>query len=464
MDPTQRLDPNRTAMGVPPVPPIPGQATDPMRTTAIPAMSGNVTTAIQAMPGGMPGGKALTVDIVPGRTATMANGPARESFLLDLKAGGGASTMGGAGPRTAMNLCLVIDRSGSMEGPPLESVKQAVSHVVDLLSPQDTLSIVTFEETVELLMAPQRVTQKEPIKRGIAGLRAGNTTNFSGGIELALTQLGAKEGQRATRMIVFTDGEPTAGITEFSPLVSLAERVKSAGATMTLLGFGPDYNEELLAAMAKRSGGNYYFVRSPETIEEVFRAELQKVMTSVAREVTLSVKLSRWVQMRAPQQINEGTVTIPLADLERGAGLQQVLEFDFPNHPLGQYRVAAATLSYEDLTTGTTQTQELDLIMEFTADAARYGVASDPRVGRATEVAAASRAVEKTVMGLKTGVLNQVTAIQDLQKTQALLLSQGRADEARDVTMALRALQTGDAGTAEKTLLGTVLSLDQGKQ
>jgi Ca-activated chloride channel family protein len=78
-------------------------------------------------------------------------------------------------------------------------------------------------------------------------------------------------------------------------------------------------------------------------------------------------------------------------------------------------------------------------------------------------VVASSKAIEKTVMGLKTGMITQMGAITDLQKTQALLLNQGRTAEAQEVTMALRALQSGDKGGAEKTLMGTFVNLDQGK-
>jgi len=53
--------------------------------------------------------------------------------------------------------------------------------------------------------------------------------------------------------------------------------------------------------------------------------------------------------------------------------------------------------------------------------------------------------------------------MQELQKTQMLLASQGRTAEAQEVTMALRALQSGDASGAEKTLMGTMVNLDQGK-
>lgn len=466
------MDPNKTVVGTPGG--TPGFS-DPNRTVlggAPPPSSlgapPNATTRMAPMAPAAPVGPSLAVDVIPGRTATLANGPAREAFLLQLTAVGGDASFGGftpAGSRTATNLCLVIDRSGSMEGPPLEAAKSACAYVVDMLGPNDTLSIVTFAETVEVLMPPQRVTQKDPIKRGISNLTAGNTTDFHGAITLGLQQLTqGVEGRRASRMIVLTDGDPTAGITEFGPITALATQVKDAGASLTLLGFGPDYNEELLAGMAKRASGNYYYVSSPDMLAEVFRAEMAKTLTSVARGASLDVKLSRWVQLRSPQTLNEGTATLELADLERGATLEQVLEFDFQNHPLGQYRVAACTLRYEDLTTGQQESRSIDLTMEFTADNSRYGVPVDSRVAQAGQLAAASRAVEKTVMGLKTGVLSGVTAMQELQKTQALLLSQGRADEARDVTMALRALQSGDSGAAEKTLLGTVLNLDQGKK
>jgi Ca-activated chloride channel homolog len=80
------------------------------------------------------------------------------------------------------------------------------------------------------------------------------------------------------------------------------------------------------------------------------------------------------------------------------------------------------------------------------------------------DLAVASRTVERTVMGLKTGALTAMGAMQELQKTQALLLQEGRTAEAQEVTMALRAIQSGDLGQAEKTLMGTMVHLDQGKR
>jgi Ca-activated chloride channel family protein len=88
----------------------------------------------------------------------------------------------------------------------------------------------------------------------------------------------------------------------------------------------------------------------------------------------------------------------------------------------------------------------------------------NPLVRSAADVALASRNVEKTIMGLKQGQITIAAAVSDLQKTQMLLQAEGRTQEAQEVTMALKAIQTGDTGAAEKTLMGTMVHLDQGKK
>jgi len=457
MDQTQRIDPNRTVLTGAPL------LNDPLKTQAMGAFDPLKTTAMAPMVGN---GVGLMAEVIPGREATMANGPAREQFVVEFT-GAGTPIMGGLGgsSRTPLNLCLVIDRSGSMEGPPLEYVKQACGFVVDMLGPNDILSIVTFEETVDVLMPPQRVTNKQLIKDGVQRLMPGNTTNLYDGLALGAQQvMGITDPGRATRLVVLTDGDPTAGIKDFSALVAHAGEIKQRGITCTFLGFGPDYNEELLASMAKRAGGNYYYIPRPELIPEVFRLELDKLMTSVARNLKLELKVARWVSLRSPQASATGEVSLPLADLERGSSLQQVFDFDFANHPLGHYRIAYGKLTYDDLVSSKTEIIDLDFIIEFTADAARYTVAQNPRVQGAAQVAMASKAVEKTILGMKTGMLTQMGAIQELQKTQMLLVQEGRTSEAQEVTMALRAIQSGDKGQAEKTLMGTMVHLDQGKK
>jgi Ca-activated chloride channel family protein len=450
----QPADPNRTqAIGV---------SADPSRTQAMGMPVDPNRT--QAVPGlGAPPTRALTMNPVLGRPVALANSIAREGLLVEIT---GAQTATGRAP---LNLCLVIDRSGSMEGTPLEYVKRACSYVVDLLGDQDVLSIVTFEETVEVLMPPRKIVNKQLVKEHLNRLTPGNTTNLYDGLVLGIQQVTSVNlpGYQS-HLMLFTDGEPTVGIKDFSTIVGVAARAKEHHFHITALGFGPDYNEELLAGIARRSGGKYYYIDRPERIPEIFQQELQRLMTVVARNLKLEVQLARWVQVRqafgGELHLRGRTAELSLVDVERGSQLTPILELEFPNHPAGIYRIARLKLTYEDNLTGRTETLTGEVVLEFVTDPARANVPQDPRVANELQLAVTSRALEKTIMGMRTQQLSQMQALQELERTRALLIQQGRIQEAQEVTQAIRALQGQDTSSAEKTLMGTVVNLEQAKR
>lgn len=449
IDPNSLPDPNRTQM------------TDSDRTQMTPSFDPSRT---QMVPGPIPSGPSLSLTSINGRPFAMANGLAREAFLIEVTAAGAMSSAG----RLPLNLCLVIDRSGSMDGEPLNYAKQACCYVVDLLNDNDVLSIVTFEETVDLLMPPRRVVNKQLVKEHIQRITPGNTTNLFDGLHLGVQQLAATPGDgRLTRLLLLTDGEPTAGIRDFNSIVQVVAAQKDRGGACTALGFGPEYNEELLAGLARRSGGNYYYIQRPELIPEVFRQELERLMTVVGRNLKLRLDFARWAQPRQifNHQVNLGGrwVELPLVDIERGSRITTAMELEFGNHPAGIFRVSKAALSYEDSVTGKQERLTADIVVEFTTDAAKANAPIDPRVSQEVELAQASKNIERTMMGMRTQQLSTQTMALELQKTQHLLVSQGRAQEAQEVAQAIRDIQRGETGSIEKTLIGTRLTLEQGK-
>jgi Ca-activated chloride channel homolog len=124
---------------------------------------------------GPPGGLAFTA--IAENSFALHSDPGRLNLLFHVQSSGALG-----GRRLPLNLCLVIDRSGSMEGEPLEYVKRACSYVVDLLEPADILSIVTFEEQVDVVMPARRIVNKALIKEHIQRIQPGNTTNLYDGI------------------------------------------------------------------------------------------------------------------------------------------------------------------------------------------------------------------------------------------------------------------------------------------
>jgi len=408
--------------------------------------------------------KALEMECIAGNRYAVSTEPSREHVLIQLK-----SPPNVMGRRLPLNLALVIDRSGSMEGEPLDYVKRACGYVVDLLEPNDILSVVTFEEQVDVLVPARRVVNKTLLREHINRVEVGNTTNLYDGIVVGCQQVASIMSEGClNRVLLLTDGEPTAGIKDFASIVGQVAEQKSRGITVTALGFGPEYNEELMAGIARQSGGNYYYISRPELIPEVFRRELESLMTIVARNMRLRLSLPRWVQLRqiygrqfampSPRQAEVG-----LVDLERGTAMSVLCEMEFAPRPAGIYRVAKAELSYDDAVSGRAETLDADVEFEFTPDKALVASGVNPIVKQELEIAQASRSLEKTVMGMKTQQISAMAATIELQKTMSLLQNQGRLEEAADVQRAIESIKQGGVD-AEKTLSQTIHTLDQGKK
>jgi len=302
-------------------------------------MGGSATTmGARTVMGGDPGrtvmgspSETLTVEAIPGNRYSHWLGSPRNHLLVTMKSGGTQP-----GRRAPLNVCLAIDRSGSMEGEPLEYVKRACEHVVDMLEPNDILSIVVFEENVDVLMPARKVVNKPLVKEHIRRLYVGNTTNIYDGIMSACLQITTVMSQAqgyVHRVLLLTDGEPTSGLRDYNSIVTQVAEQKKRGISITALGFGAEYNEELMSGIAKRSGGNYYHIQRPDLIPEVFRIELNQMMGIVAKNVRVRVTPAKWVNFRMGYGLQPSTVgkTIEVAipDVERGALRTALFEFDY---------------------------------------------------------------------------------------------------------------------------------------
>ena len=440
-------DPNRTRIG----------GMDPNATR----MSGGVFAADAnrtQMSGSL---QALTVECVPENTYALSTGNTRQHLLVKMIGTGVAM-----GARMPLNLCLILDRSGSMEGPPMDYMKRACSYVVDLLEPNDVLSIVAFTDQPEVVMPSRKVVNKALIKQHIDMIQVGNTTDLYGGIQFGANQIASvASAGYVNRALLFTDGEPTAGNKDFASIVGQVAEQKTRGITITALGFGMEYNEELLAAIAKRSGGNYYYITRPELIPEIFRKELETLMNVVARNVKMRVRMSRWVQVRQIYNklplFGHRSAEVTLADLERGQTMSAIVELELGNRPGGKYRVAKVEVDYDDCVTARSESVTGDVVIDFTTDESLIASGVNPQVQREVEVAEASRNLEKTVMGMRTQQVSPADAMRELEKTKMMLVDQGKTLQAQDIQAAIDQIKQG--GGAEKTLMGTILDLDRGK-
>lgn len=201
--------------------------------------------------------------------------------------------------RRLLNLALVIDRSGSMAGQDLKYALDAAQTVIDQLEATDRVSVVVFDDQVDTIIAPQLVTDKEAIKSKIRQIRAGGTTNLSGGWLEGCKHIKAHyDPQAVNRVLLLTDGQANEGITNTDALIKYAAQKNAEGIVTTTLGFGSWFNEDLLVGMARSGGGNFYFIQNKNEATSVFNLELESLKSIVAQNLTVSLQAQAGVQLQ----------------------------------------------------------------------------------------------------------------------------------------------------------------------
>ena len=284
--------------------------------------------------------------------------------------------------RKPLNLCLVIDRSGSMAGEKLRRTIASAKFVVERLAATDILSVVQFDERVKVVIPPGPVTDKVHLCRRLDAIHDGGQTNLSGGWlrgaacvrERASTEsvesvesLESVESPRVQerarpdyihRVILLTDGQANHGITDPAVLVKHAAELTEEGITTTTIGYGEDFNEDLLTALADAGRGNAYHVETADQAPTIFARELEGLLTIAAQNVRVTFtpsRLVRRVDLCSPveQQRDGKTLTVTVGDLvsEDTRSLLVTLQTD-PGSKEGWADLGTVTVTYDDVVGG----------------------------------------------------------------------------------------------------------------
>jgi Ca-activated chloride channel homolog len=219
--------------------------------------------------------------------------------------------------RLPLNLSLVLDRSGSMYGGKLEAARAAAALLVRRLATTDVVSVVAYDDEVETVAPPATGEAQADLPRRIEAIETGGSTNLSGGW-LRGRELVAQHrlDQGVNRVILLTDGLANAGITDPQRLTGLAAQGKAAGTTTTTIGFGEDYDERLLRAMADAGGGNTYYIENADQAASIFADELQGLLELGAQNIAVLVTPGPAAQLVAVHH------DYPAAPLDSGLRLE----------------------------------------------------------------------------------------------------------------------------------------------
>lgn len=193
--------------------------------------------------------------------------------------------------RAPINVALVLDRSGSMSGQPLESAKDAAERFVSFLAPQDRLSVVAFDDTVTTLFGPAAAGNASAVP-AIRQLQPGGSTNLSGGWLRGLQLVQQQLVDGTNRVVLLTDGQANQGVVDVGQLVSMSGAGSAGRVSTTCIGLGPNFNEDLLEPMARAGGGNYWFVEGDDQMTAIFENEIKGLVALSAQNVEVTVRLT----------------------------------------------------------------------------------------------------------------------------------------------------------------------------
>src|ERR1044071_1564986 len=192
--------------------------------------------------------------------------------------------------RPDLNLSLVLDRSGSMQGEKMVRARDAAMFCVDQMLPTDRLSVVTFDDHIDVLFPSEPVTNKQSMKDLIARVTARSSTALhEAWVRGGLTVSGNMLDQGINRVVLITDGLANVGITNTDEIVTQAMGLFQRGVSTSTIGIGADFNEDLLMPMAQSGGGNAWHVVEPDDMQHIFQIELEGLIAQFAHTVSLSL-------------------------------------------------------------------------------------------------------------------------------------------------------------------------------
>jgi Ca-activated chloride channel homolog len=239
--------------------------------------------------------------------------------------------------RKPVNLCVVLDRSGSMsEESKIINAKAALYTLVDQLHQDDIFSLVIYDDVVEVLRSAARVGRdKDGIRALVDEIAPRGWTNLGGGMVEGFRQVEKNTGREyVNRVILLSDGLANQGITDPERLQNIAHKKRDHAISLSTIGVGLDYNENLMVGLSESGGGNYYFLESSRNLASVLRKEFDRLGDVVAQNVTIEIDLGRGVRLLDAigyeHSINRQTVSIPVGDLYGDDSRDITLELDVP--------------------------------------------------------------------------------------------------------------------------------------
>ncbi|MEA3187895.1 MAG: Ca-activated chloride channel [Chthoniobacter sp.] len=328
-------------------------------------------------------GETVQLHLQPDQRVLLTGDPREVVVKIDLAATG-AKTRGKRGP---VNIVAVLDRSGSMSGAKLEKAKQGVVELIDQLGESDTFALVVYDSTVQVVVPAQHIEDREELKRRVERIHSGGSTALYGGVERGAAELEKFcSASSINRVILLSDGLANIGPSSTEDLRGLGRRLAARGLSVSTIGVGDDYNEDLMSAIAEASDANYYYVRDAEKLPQIFAKELGQLLAVTARDIRIEIACPDGVEpidlIGRPEKFSRRKAVVQLSPLASSQTRYLFLRCKVAEpREIERRDLATVTLSYLDEQNGSrpeTMTQTVQV--GFTNDSQRAMASADTTI------------------------------------------------------------------------------------
>lgn len=279
-------------------------------------------------------------------------------------------------PREArVNLTLVLDHSNSMSGARIENVKRAAHQIIDNLSENDFLSVITFNDRANTVIPAAPIADKPALKARVSLMTASGGTEIFQGLSAGVEQNQVYRGSKlVNHIILLTDGH-TFG--DQDRCMELAEEANKQGISISAMGLGHDWNDAFLDQLASKTGGTSEYINSPNAVVQFLNDQVRNLSNAFAERIRLSVapdadvvlemafKLSPTPQ---PLEITDGH--IPLGSMQANRPIAVLLQFQLPANMENGFRSVSRLVATGDILGNEQQAHMAisDISLEVTQD------------------------------------------------------------------------------------------------
>ena len=190
-------------------------------------------------------------------------------------------------PAPPLNVCLVLDRSTSMQGEKMDTVKSAAIQVLRNLRPQDILSVVAFSDRAEVIIPASYLQDRTRLEAKIQMIQPSGATEMLQGLELGIREvMRSLDSKRINHIILLTDGHTYGDEQE---CLALAPGLAERGIGVSGMGIGQEWNDIFLDVLSTRTGGSSAYIAQPQDIKRLLLEKFNALAHTYSEDVTLEL-------------------------------------------------------------------------------------------------------------------------------------------------------------------------------